>query len=354
MNDQSLGVLLLSGIRHQRSYVPYFVAHPRLRVVAVADAPGLPDWMDAANVRLAAELDIPYVRDVDAALARTDVAIVSVCSEPVRHASLAARALAVEKHVLVDKPAALTSDESDLLEASIAAGGGTFTFVHRLFSPSVQRLRTLIDSGRFGLPWAVHVTWLTAGGLGGGTVENDSLVADPRLSGGGEMANFLCYPVSYIRYFTGLEVTSVFATKATHIHQPHRQFGVEDFGVVSLTLERGTLASVTVGRLAEGAAPGPGVFTIRVHGSHASAMVDEYRPRVQVFSSGNRREWYGGEGAGGEAIRLLIDDFVAAIDQGRRPLCGVADARALTTVLQAAYASAARGEVVPVDRKVPA
>jgi myo-inositol 2-dehydrogenase / D-chiro-inositol 1-dehydrogenase len=344
-----MGVLLLSGIRHQRGYVPYFTVHPRLRVVAVSDEPGLPDWMDAANVRLAAELNIPYVRDVDAALARNDVAVVSVCSEPVRHAALAGRALAAGKHVLVDKPAALTSNESDLLEASMRAGGGggAFTFIHRLFSPSVQHLRALIDAGRLGLPWAVHVTWLTAGGLGGGTVENDALVADPLLSGGGELANFLGYPVSYVRYLTGMEVTSVFATTATHIHQPHQQFGVEDFGVVSLTLERGISASVTVGRLADGAAPGPGVFTIRVHGSHASVMVDEYRPRLQVFSSGNRREWYGGEGAGGEAIRLLIDDFVAAIDEGRRPLCGIEDARALAAVLQAAYASAATGDVVP-------
>jgi len=179
-------------------------------------------------------------------------------------------------------------------------------------------------------------------------------VANPLLSGGGELANFLCYPVGYIRYFTGLEVTSVFATTATHIHQPHQQFGVEDFGVVSLALERGISASITVGRLADGAAPGPGVFTIRVHGSHASAMVDEYRPRAQVFSSGNGHERYGGEGAGGEAIRLLIDDFVTAIDEGLRPLCGVEDARALAAVLQAAYASAATGDVVHIELQVPA
>jgi myo-inositol 2-dehydrogenase/D-chiro-inositol 1-dehydrogenase len=349
MTRAPMGMLLLSGVRHQRGYVPYFVAHPRLRLVAVADEPGLPDWMDAANVSLAAELDIPYVRDVDAALARSDVSVVSVCSEPVRHAELARSALAAGKHVLVDKPAALTADECTLLAASMATGGGTpsFTFVHRLFSPSVQRLRALIDAGRLGLPWAVHVTWLTAGGLGGAAVEHDALVADPRLSGGGELANFLGYPVGYIRYLTGLEVTSVFATTATHTLAPHQLFGVEDFGVVSLALERGVLASVTVGRLADGAAPGPGVFTMRVHGSHASAMVDEYRPRVQVFSSGHSREWYGGEGAGGDALRLLIDDFVAAIDEGRRPLCGVDDARALTAVLRAAYTSAATGVKVP-------
>ena len=124
MTDGRLGVLLLSGVRHQANYVPFFNAHPRLRVVAVADEPGLPAWMDAANVALADSLGIPYLRDVDAALDRTDVDIASVCSEPTRHARLATRAAAAGKHVLVDKPMALTLEECVALEAAVQAGEG--------------------------------------------------------------------------------------------------------------------------------------------------------------------------------------------------------------------------------------
>jgi myo-inositol 2-dehydrogenase / D-chiro-inositol 1-dehydrogenase len=231
--------------------------------------------------------------------------------------------------------------------AAACRGGKKLTFVHRLFSPSVQRLRELIDSGRLGLPWAVHVSWLSAGGLGGGSVERDELVAEPRLSGGGELANFLGYPVGYVRYLTGLEVISVYATTGAHVHLPHRRYGVEDFGVLSLTLQHGIMSTITVGRLPERAASGPGVYSIRVHGSHASVMVDEYRPRVQVWASGGER--YGSESAGEQALQGLIADFVSAIDEDRQPLCGPEDGRALAAVLKAAYTSAASGDVVKVE-----
>lgn len=354
MNHDRLGVLLLSGVRHQADYVSLLANHPRLRVVALADEPDLPTWMDEANAALAAQTGVPYVRDVAAALGRKDVHVVSVCPEPTRHARLAAQAAAAGKHVVVDKPMALSQRECDELQTAVRRGGGTFTYVHRLFSPAVQRLRGLIDAGRIGLPWAVNIVWLAAGGLGGVTVENDALVADARLSGGGELANFLGYPVGYLRYLTGLEVETVYATTATHSYQPHRDFGVEDFGVVMLGLERGVMSTITVGRLPAGSAPGVGIYSLRVHGSHGSVLIDEDRPELRVFQplpdGTGVRARYGSGSAGAIALRGLLDDFVDAIDTGRAPLCGIEDGRALVAVLEATYASAASGQVVTLSQ----
>jgi predicted dehydrogenase len=336
-----LGLLLLSGIRHQRSYVPLFQQEPHLRLVALADEPDLPAWLDAANARLADDSGLPYLRDVDEALARDDVDVVCVGSEPTRHAALGARALAAGKHVLVDKPAALTTAECADLESAAARGGGTFSFIHRLYSPAIQRLRTLVDDGQLGVPWAVHVVWLTAGGLDGTSVEAPALVTDRALSGGGELANFLGYPVGTIRYLTGLEVTEVYARTAGHSSALHRAQGVEDFAVLTLTLTHGVLATITVGRLVANAAPG--AFTIRVHGSHGTAVADEYRPQVQVANQG--ATFFGGPDPGSSALRQCVSDFIAAIETGTAPLCGLADARALAAVLEAAYRS--------VDRHAP-
>src|SRR5216110_2137223 len=108
MSKPIFGVLLLSCVRHQRDYAPYIAAHPRLKIVAVADEPDLPDWMRRANLEMAAQYDVPYSEDVDAALTRDDVQMVSVCTEPTRHARLATRAALAGKHVLVDKPMATT------------------------------------------------------------------------------------------------------------------------------------------------------------------------------------------------------------------------------------------------------
>jgi myo-inositol 2-dehydrogenase/D-chiro-inositol 1-dehydrogenase len=344
VSEQRLGVLLLSGVRHQASYAALYARHPRLRIVALADEADLPPWMDALNHNLANRLGVPYVRDVDEGVARADVDIVSVASEPTRHARLAAVGARAGKHVLVDKPLGLSVAQCREVAMAVQHSAQKLTFVHRLFSPAIQRLRAEIDAGTLGLPWAVHVSWLAAGGLAGGTVENDALVVDPQLSGGGELANFLGYPVGYIRYLTGLEVERVFAVCGNHVHAAHKTYGVEDFGVLQLQLQRGVLASITVGRLPAGACAGPGVFSVRVHGSHASMLVDEERPQVRILRAGEARTRTADGFAGEQALGALIDDFVHAIETGGDPLCGIDDAVALSAVLEAAYVSASQGQ----------
>ena len=66
-----------------------------------------------ALLEMAAQYDVPYSEDVDAALTRDDVQMVSVCTEPTRHARLATRAALAGKHVLVDKPMATTLADAD-------------------------------------------------------------------------------------------------------------------------------------------------------------------------------------------------------------------------------------------------
>ena len=214
------GVLLLSCVRHQRDYAPYIAAHPRLKIVAVADEPGLPDWMRKANSDMAAHYGVPCIEDVDAALARADVQLTSVCPEPTRHARLAEQAARAGKHVLVDKPMATTLADADALIAAVEQSGVKLTYVHRLFSPSTQLARRAILDGKLGLPWALHIDFLSGGGLGSGAVEDFRLVVDRTLSGGGEMMNFLVYPVGYLRFLTGLEIVSVYAAAGTFFAPP--------------------------------------------------------------------------------------------------------------------------------------
>src|SRR4051812_49007156 len=94
MEDQNkLGVLLLSAARHQASFAKMFAAHPRARLVAVADERDTVDWVREQNQKLADDLGIPYLEDLDAALAREDVDLVSICPEYTRHGPLTIKAL---------------------------------------------------------------------------------------------------------------------------------------------------------------------------------------------------------------------------------------------------------------------
>src|SRR5438874_4633712 len=147
-----LGLLVLSGVRHAASYLPVFGAHPDVELRALCEEGRAPDWAHRDTRLLAEQYRVPFVTDPEAALARDDVDLVLVCSEPTRHARLAAQALRAGKHVLVDKPMAVTLDECALVaEAAAASPGSKFTVVHRLFSPPIQRARRAIDAGHLGL-----------------------------------------------------------------------------------------------------------------------------------------------------------------------------------------------------------
>ena len=346
---KTYGVLLLSCIRHQRDYAPYIAKHPRLKIVAVADEPGLPDWMRKANVEMAERYAVPYIEDVGTALARADIDMVSVCAEPTRHAKLATHAALAGKHVLVDKPMATTLADADQLIAAVAQSGVKCTYIHRLFSASTQLARQTILAGKLGLPWAIHIDFLSGGGLGSGAVEDFRLVVDRSLSGGGEMMNFLVYPVGYLRFLSGLEIVSVYAAAGAHCFEPHRQWGVEDLASVAFTLERGVTATVTVGRV-PAVTPTVGEFTIRVHGSHGSLFVDEYRPRLELYGERGRvlRDRLAVDPGADRTVGIL-DDFIAAIDANRQPLVGPRDGRAVTAAILAAYESARVNQVVGVQ-----
>jgi len=250
--------------------------------------------------------------------------------------------------VLVDKPMCTTLEEGDQLIAAVKQAGVKSTYIHRLFSQSTQTARQTILDGKLGLPYALHIDFLSGGGLGSGAVEDFRLVVDRTLSGGGEMMNFLVYPVGYLRFLTGLEIVSVYAAAGTHFFEPHRQWGVEDLASVAFTLERGVVATVTVGRI-PAVLPNVGEFTIRIHGSHGYLFVDEYRPRLDI---------YGERGIGVSAKVVndpgaartvgILDDFIAAIETGREPLVGPRDGRAVTAAILAAYESAQTNQVAAV------
>ena len=72
------GVLLIGGMRtHQENHAEIFAANPHCRLVAAADESNIPAWISKLNEDLAMVHGIPYIPDLDKALARDDIDIVS-------------------------------------------------------------------------------------------------------------------------------------------------------------------------------------------------------------------------------------------------------------------------------------
>jgi scyllo-inositol 2-dehydrogenase (NADP+) len=85
--------------------------------------------------------------------------VVSVCTPPATHALLVEAAIRAGKHVLVEKPMTLTSGEGRSLEALAHSTGVILCPAHNfLFSRSLERAKSLLESGRAGkVRWAMGV-----------------------------------------------------------------------------------------------------------------------------------------------------------------------------------------------------
>jgi predicted dehydrogenase len=314
-------------------------------IVEEADAPG---WAHEDAERLGARHDLPVTRDVAAALARDDIDLVVVCSEPTRHARLAMAALGAGKHVLLDKPFATTLDDATALRRQAEAAPGRFTMMHRLFSPQIERARAAIDAGHIGLPLALDMEWLASDGLSGEAVERPEFVTDTALSGGGELMNFLTYPITTIRYLTGLEVRSVYAEAGTFFFDQHAAAGVEDLGMLSLELDHGVMATITVGRVPQATSHAAVSSTLRVIGSHGHLAIDESQPVLDVWQRTERRGRRIGGDAGLRAAQRVLRDVVEAIRQDRVPRLTASDGWATIAAIDAAYRSVQSGQPVEV------
>ena len=344
MSDSLVNVAILGGVRHALPYARLLMADRRVRLVGVADEGSSAEWIRRAGEDLAYELDVPWTTDIESFVGAEQIDLAVICSEPTRHAKLACLALEAGVRACVDKPVATNVRDAERVASS--AAGGFCAVVNRTLSPALVRLRAWVDAGHLGLPRHVDVEFLASSATFALDVEDPRLVVDQALSGGGELRNFLGYAVDAIRYVTGLEIVEVYAETANLFGGPHATHGVEDSGIVSLQLQHGVTATATVGRVPAVPAIGAAHSTVRVLGSHASAVACDERPRVLQFG-GDAVSSAAIDGGGGRvAIAEFFSDVIDRLLTGGAPSYTVADARAGVEVIDAAYRSRELGRNV--------
>lgn len=124
---------------------------PLLRTI-----PGLDVRMIVSRTPEAVRAALPQVRavqDFAAVCAAPDIDLVVIPTPNDTHAPLAAQALAAGKHVVVDKPFALSVAEAQQLLALAAANGRVLSvFQNRRWDADFLTLRRVLDSGAIGDP----------------------------------------------------------------------------------------------------------------------------------------------------------------------------------------------------------
>ena len=145
------------GLNHVRA----IEAEPRCELVVVAD----PDPRTFEHVA-ALTPSARCVADPDELLAMAQVDAVVIASPAPTHASLAVSALAAGKHILVEKPLAMTAQDARAVETARRASGCVGMVGHLMvYHPAVVRLRELLQSGALGQLHYLHSTRVNLGRL---------------------------------------------------------------------------------------------------------------------------------------------------------------------------------------------
>ena len=213
--------------------LPTFTRDPRIALAAAADP------RPEARRRFAVEFSAKAYETVEELCADPHVEIVYVSTPHQYHARHAALAAQHGKHVLVEKPMALTlGDCAAMIEAARRANVRLVVGHSHSFDAPILRTRELIGSGAFGPVRMIHALNYT-----------DYLLRPRRpeeldtAQGGGAVFNQAAHQVDIVRLLGGGGVSSVrAATGAWDAARP-----TEGAYSALLTFESGAFASLTYG-----------------------------------------------------------------------------------------------------------
>ncbi len=199
--------------------------------------------------------------DYRALLERSDVEAVGILTPTASHLDIALAALAAGKHLLIEKPLALTAAECDrLIDQATTSPGKVVVGFNLRWHRLVRRARALLATGLLGRVTAIRSTY---------THERTGRDAPDwhrrRESGGGVLLNEAVHHFDLWHNLLGVDVTDVCA--ATR-HSSHYQ---DETSVVAATLTDGILAT---GLFAFHTSPNS---EIEIYGENGRLHLDCYR-----------------------------------------------------------------------------
>ncbi len=264
------------------------------------------------------------------AIVRDDVDAVVIAAPNSVHRDVAVAAATAEKHVLVDKPMAITTEDADEM---IAAAGA-----HRVVLVPFQNTR-------FAAPFAAAHHFVAAGRLGEVTgfraalghagpqawAPNAEWFFDRRRAGGGCLIDLGVHVVDLVRCVTGDEIAAVSALVNG------RRGDVEADAQLLARLRGGATGTI---HASWSCRSGPDQ-QLTVMGSEGTLHLDNRTPLTFIDGRGDRERV-----ALPKTTSSPLAELLAAIAGERAPSVTAADGRAAVAVVQAAYHSAAHGSVM--------
>lgn len=347
-SNQTIRVVVIGGgAVAQHRHLPEYAANPNVELAGVLDF----------NTARAKELcerygGRPYA-SLDEVLIDGTVNAVSVCTPNATHAEYTIRALEAGKNVLVEKPMALSLDESRAMMAAQEKSGKVLMLGHnqRLVKAHIKA-KELLKEGAIGDLLFFQCNFKHAGPEGWS--------ADPGAAtwffrkdkaNFGVMGDLGAHKIDLIRFLTDSEIKSVFANMMTLDKKlpDGSPIELEDNAVCMFRMENGLPGIMNFSWTNYGGEDnGSTIYgtkgVMKIFGDYVDDIVLEMRDGVQVKYSVGAIQTNQNQTKSG-----VIDEFIASLLEGREPIVTGIDGHNTLAVIEAAMKSAQAGAWLDIE-----
>jgi predicted dehydrogenase len=308
----------------------------RVSIAAVCD-------VDDAQVRAAAERagGATIYTDFNRLIEDPSVDAVDICLPHHYHAPAIVAAARAGKHILCEKPLCTTLTEAAMVREAVRAGGVTLMCAHnQLFEPAIATAQRILQSGRLGSVYMVRTSDCFRADR---TAEEWGWRRTLSTAGGGELLDTGYHPSYVMLYLMGLLDQT--AVEVASLQGRHRQIVLEgeDTAHVLVRFSGGAIGQILTSWAFE-----------MPHNSYSFHLAGEHG---QIYGLKNQVTFHPQDGEPETTVvepvnsyHAQLPHFVAAVEQGLRPIQNEEDGIAVLELILAAYSSDREKRIVPLPR----
>lgn len=325
-----IGILSFAHL-HAEAYIHNLRAVPGVEMIGIAD-----EDQDRGR-HFAEQFEATVYPDYQTLLAEQPDGVM-ICSENARHRPLVEMTAEAGVHILSEKPLATSLEDAQAMTVACdRAGVKLMTAYPMRFSTPMVEIKALLESGELG-----KILTCSSSNQGELPRHHREWFVDKELAGGGAVMDHTVHLADLLRWFLNGEVSEVYASTNRIFHAD--SVDVETGGLIMLTFEDGTFASINCSWSRPANWPSWGGLDMKLVGENGVVSVDAFRQNLVVYNQQSEHPTWAYWGS--DANQAMIEEFVSSIRENRAPLVTGYDGYQSLEIALAAYQSVECGQPV--------
>jgi predicted dehydrogenase len=256
--------------------------------------------------------------------------------ENVLHHEYVLKAAEMGKHILCEKPMAVSLKQADEIVKTVEKTGIKFQMCYVMRYHTVSTLvKELLADGRIGKLLAMNGT----NKLNRALPLSRQWFTDRNMSGGGAVMDHTVHLSDLMRWYADSEIVEVYTVIGRNVNS---DIDVEDNFLTIVRMENDVIGSIDGSWTYASGHYTWGDVTMELVGSDGVLVMDAFRQNI-YYTGSDKLSWHY---YGCDPDTLMVEDFIRCIREDTRPKAGVYDGRQGVAVTIAAYESSRLGRPV--------